>query len=83
MIETLGALLATGFRTAQAVCRCGHRMTIDLTPLAAALGDGEFWVDCRANLVCRGCGARGQIAATLDAPVAAAGIEKIRQGARK
>jgi len=74
VIATLGELLETGFRTAQAVCRCGHIETIDLAPLAAANGAGAFWVDCRANLICRGCGARGQIAATLDVPVAAAGI---------
>ncbi len=82
MIATLGALMESGVRTAQAVCRCGHRMTIDLAPLAAALGEGEFWVDCRANLICRGCGARGQIDATLDVPIAVAGIEKVRQGGR-
>jgi hypothetical protein len=69
MIATLGALMESGVRTAQAVCRCGHRMTIDLTPLAAANGAGAFWVDCRANLVCRGCGARSQMMAVLDSPV--------------
>lgn len=81
MIATLGNLMKSGVRTAQAVCRCGHRMTIDLAPLVAASGAGTLWVDCRANLVCRGCGARGQIDATLDAPVASAGIEKVPQGA--
>ncbi len=69
MIETLGALMESGVRTAQAVCRCGHTETIDLAPLAAANGAGAFWVDCRANLVCRGCGARGQMMAVLDSPV--------------
>jgi hypothetical protein len=78
VIATLGELLETGFRTAQAVCRCGHTETIDLAPLAAASGAGAYWVDCRANLACRGCGARGQIDATLDASVAAAVIEKTR-----
>jgi hypothetical protein len=82
VIATLGELLETGFRTAQAVCRCGHTETIDLAPLAVASGARAYWVDCRANLVCRGCGARGQIDATLDAPVAATGIEKVRQGSR-
>jgi len=82
MIETLGALMESGVRTAQAVCRCGHTETIDLAPLAAASGEGAYCVDCRANLMCRGCGARGQIDATLDTPVASAGIGKVRQGGR-
>jgi hypothetical protein len=69
MIATLGELLESGYRTARAQCRCGHGEILDLAPLAAARGAGSFWVDCRAELVCRGCGARGQIDATLDAPV--------------
>lgn len=69
MIATLAELMDSGVNTAQAICRCGHRATIDLAPLAAASGSGTYWIDCRAALVCRGCGARGQMTATLDPPV--------------
>lgn len=69
-IATLADLIAAGGKTAQAFCVCGRRETLDLPAIAATHGDATLFMDIRARLTCRGCGARGQVTTTVSYPFA-------------
>jgi hypothetical protein len=69
-IATLHDLIAAGARTAQAFCACGRIETLDLPALAATHGEATLFMDIRARLTCRGCGARGQVTTTVSYPFA-------------
>jgi hypothetical protein len=68
-LATLQDLIKSGARTASAACRCGRGETLDLPALAAAHGGTTAFMNVRDRLVCRGCGARGQMTTTVEYPV--------------
>jgi hypothetical protein len=68
-IATLQDILDAGARTASAACRCGRVETLDLPALAAAQGAETTFVELRGRLVCKGCGARGQVTTAIDYPM--------------
>jgi hypothetical protein len=67
-LATLQDLIKAGARTASAACRCGRAETLDLPALAAAHGETTPFMNVRDRLVCRGCGARGQVTTTVEYP---------------
>jgi hypothetical protein len=68
-IATIQDLIKSGARTARAACRCGRDETLDLPSLAAAHGETTQFMYIRGRLVCRGCGARGQVTTSVEYPI--------------
>ena len=67
-IATLADLITGGARTARVYCNCGRSETADLMAMRASVGDTTPWIDIRARMVCRGCGAKGQVTTTIEYP---------------
>jgi hypothetical protein len=82
-LATLQDLIKAGARTARAACRCGRTETLDLPALAAAHGELTTFMNVRDRLVCRGCGARGQVTTSVEYPITMGlGNVSTRGGAR-
>ncbi len=72
-IATLADLIAAGARTARVYCVCGRAETADLMSMRAGVPDATPWTDVRARMVCKGCGARGQVTTSIEYPFAITG----------
>ena len=72
-IATLADLIAAGARTARVYCNCGRSETADLMGMRATGGEATPWGDVRARMVCKGCGARGQVTTSIEYPFVVAG----------
>lgn len=72
-IATLADLIAAGARTARVYCVCSRSETADLMSMRANVPDATPWTDIRARMVCKGCGARGQVTTTIEYPFGVSG----------
>jgi hypothetical protein len=72
-IATLVDLIAAGARTARVYCNCGRTETTDLMSMRATVAETTPWTDVRARMVCKGCGARGQVTTSIEYPFGVSG----------
>ncbi|MCA3264969.1 MAG: hypothetical protein ING19_02775 [Azospirillum sp.] len=72
-IATLADLIAAGARTARVYCVCGRSETANLMSMRAGVPDVMPWVEIRTRMVCKGCGAKGQVTTTIEYPFAVKG----------
>lgn len=72
-IATLADLIAVGAKTARVYCFCGRSKTADLMKMCATVAETTPWTAVRARMVCKGCGAKGQVTTTIEYPFSISG----------